>query len=197
MPVASPNSAVRWTSLSLAAFLCLCLSLLLPAIASAQKKVSEQPVARKGVFMGLDPGVAMRFNDFGKPVFARLTLRIGGCINRRIQLGADWRMDIWAGGDRVAQQNTHEIGPVATFFLVRGWFARVYTHIGAIDPFTLTNGSATGYEWSMGRFSGGGILIGGDSNIRFDGHAPDAYSIFASFYLTAYDLGTRRGRNEF
>jgi hypothetical protein len=188
----SPGEGLRWLPLFMA-LIWMCTS----ATTHAQTELSKQPVVRKGVLMGLDPGVAVRFNEDGRPVFARLTLRIGGCFNRRIQLGADWRMDVWAGGDRVARQNRHEVGPVATFFLIRGWFLRAYTHVGTIDPFVMTTGLATGYEWSMGRFGGGGIVLGGDSGVRFDGNAPDGYSIFGSFYLTAYDLGTRRGRNEF
>ena len=158
---------------------------------------SEQPLKRTGVLMGLDPGVVLRFNESGEPIFVRLSLRVGGCFTSRIQLGMDWRMDIWAGGDIVSNQTQHEIGPVATFFLIRGWFVRSYVHIGAIHPFVLTSGVATGYEWSMGRFSGGGIQLGGDADIRVDGHAPDGYALLFGFYLTAYDLATRRGRNEF
>lgn len=163
----------------------------------ASSNPSKQPLVRKGAVMGLDPGIAVRFDDFGVPVFARLTVRVGGCINRRIQLGGDLRMDIWAGGDRVAQQHQYELGPVVTFFLVKGWFFRIFAHVGEITPFVLTSGLATGYEWGMGRFSGAGIMVGGDTDIRFDGHAPEGYSVFFSFYLSAYDLGTRRGRNEF
>lgn len=146
--------------------------------------------------MGLDPGLALRFNEYGTPMYARLNLRLGGCVNQRVQIGADWRMDILVTGAPEAPLTRHEIGPVATFYLHKGWFLRPFAHIGSVKPFILSVGTSIGYEWSMGRFSGVGIAVGGDTDIRFDG-PPDGYSVFFSIYLTAYDLGTRRGRNDF
>ncbi len=154
----------------------------------------EKHVRRKGAFMGLDPGLALRFDETGTPLYARLDLRIGGCLTPRLALGADWRMDLLVTGENAAWPKRHEIGPVLTFFLVKGWFFRTFAHIAGFDPFFCTVGVQSGYEFSMGKFSAVGLVFGGDVDIPFTGEPPTGYSVSAALYLTAYDLGTRRGR---
>ncbi len=153
-------------------------------------------VLRRGVFMGLDPGLSVRVDETGTPVYLRLDLRLGGCITPRIQLGVDWRMDLLAGGGSSAPEKRHTIGPVLTLFLIRGWFVRTYVHLGNINPFYITAGAQTGYEFSAGRFGAIGLALGGDADIPFNGEPPLGYSLSAVFYLTAYDLGSRRGREK-
>lgn len=154
------------------------------------------PVVRKGVFMGLDPGFAMRIEDNRLPVYARLDLRVGGCLTPRVHLGMDWRMDILAGNGAHAVEKRQTIGPVLTVFLLRGWFARPYVHLGGAFPFYASLGLQSGYEFSWGRFAAAGIAVGGDADIPFDGQPPLGYTTFLSVYLSAYDLGTRRGRDD-
>lgn len=188
--IASPVGAAWIVVVAAALFAC--------APATAHDEVREGPgrVRRRGVFMGLDPGLALRLDDFGTPLYARLDLRLGGCFNPRVHLGVDWRMDLLVTGEEGAIQKRHEIGPVLTVFLLKGWFARVFAHIGDFKPFYVTAGVQTGYEFSFGRFSAIGFALGGDADIRFDGEPPPGYSFTAALYLTAYDLGNRRGREE-
>ena len=144
--------------------------------------------------MGLDPGLSVRVDETGTPVYLRLDLRLGGCITPRVQLGADWRMDLLAGGGSGANEKRHTIGPVLTFFMIQGWFIRTYVHLGGINPFYMTAGAQSGYEFSVGRFGAMGLALGGDTDILFNGQPPLGYSFSFLFYLTAYDLGSRRGR---
>jgi len=154
----------------------------------------EQPVRRQGLFMGLDPGVALRVEQAGTPLYARLHLRLGGCITDRFHLGADWRGDQIVTAVDGAVEKRHEVGPVATFFLVRGWFARVFVHVAGIDPWMFTAGGQSGYEFSLDRFGAIGFALGGDTDVPVDGQPPVAYALSFSVYLTAYDLASRRGR---
>ncbi len=173
------------------------LSLCATGVLMADDQDSYQTrVKRRGAFMGLDPGLSLRVDETGTPLYARLDLRLGGCFNSRVQLGADWRMELLVTGEDRAFQKRHEVGPVLTVFLIEGWFARVYAHVGAFKPFLVTGGAQTGYEFSMGKFSAIGFALGGDVDVRFDGEPPPGYSFSLVLYLTAYDLGTRRGRNK-
>jgi hypothetical protein len=172
-----------------------CAALLLP-IGAAGDPDRRPAVGRRGAFMGLDPGLALRVEDGVTPLYARLDLRVGGCLDPRFQLGLDWRMDLLVTVEEGAMQKRHELGPVATVFLVRGWFARIFAHVGGFDPFLTTVGGQTGYEFSAGRFSAVGFALCGDADIRYDGEPPPGYSFSLALYLTAYDLGTRRGREE-
>jgi hypothetical protein len=146
--------------------------------------------------MGMDPGLSLRIDETGTPLYARLDLRMGSCLTRRLHLGADWRMDtLVAGGDRPFQKR-HELGPVLTYFLLEGWFFRTFIHIGGLEPFFITAGIQSGYEFSAGKFAGIGLALGGDLDIPFDGQPPQGYSISAIIYLTAYDLMNRRNRDK-
>ncbi len=151
-------------------------------------------VRRRGAFMGMDPGLAFRFDETGTPLYARLDIRIGGCFSPRVQLGADLRMDLLVSGEDGAWDKRQELGPVLAIFLLKGWFVRMFVHIAAFDPFAITAGGQTGYEFSIGKFSAIGLAVGGDVDTTFDGASPYGYSIAAVLYLSAYDLGTRRGR---
>ena len=145
--------------------------------------------------MGLDPGLAMRFDETGGPIYARLDLRLGGCFNPRVQLGMDWRMDILAANGEHAVEKRQTIGPVLIVFLLRGWFARPYLHLGGLSPVYTSIGLQTGYELSFSRFGAFGMALGGDADVPFNGRPPLGYTAFALLYLTAYDLRTRRGRD--
>lgn len=154
----------------------------------------EQPVRRQGMFMGLDPGLSLRMEQAASPLYARLHLRLGGCLTDRFHLGADWRMDQIVTEMSGVPEKRHEIGPVATFFMIEGWFARVFVHLAGIEPWLLTAGGQTGYEFSFNRFGAIGFALGADTDLPVDGQPPIAYSFSLSIYLTAYDLGSRRGR---
>jgi hypothetical protein len=150
---------------------------------------------REGVTMGLDPGLALRFDASGAPLYARLDLRIAGCLTRWLQIGGDLRADVLATITRGADQRRYEIGPVAGFFIARGWFARFFVHLAGVDPVSITAGGQTGYELSWDRFSAIGIALGADADVPVDGSPLLAYSFSASFYFSAYALGTRSGRD--
>jgi hypothetical protein len=155
----------------------------------------RDPTVRRGVLMGLDPALALRMDDSGLPVYARLDLRIGGCIRPWLQLGGDVRADLLATMTRGAAQKRYEIGPVATFFLARGLFARLFVHLAGIEPVTITAGAQTGYEFDTGHFTAVGFSLGADAEIPFDGEPPLAWAFAAGFYFTAYDLAQRSGRD--
>jgi hypothetical protein len=152
-------------------------------------------VVREGLAMGLDPGLALRFDASGTPLYARLDLRIAGCLTRWLQMGGDVRGDILTTITPSAAQKRFEIGPVATFFIARGWFARFFVHFAGIDPIAFTAGGQTGYEFSWNEFSAVGVALGGDADIPVDGEPLQGYSFSASLYFSAYDLGTRAGRD--
>lgn len=182
----------RLVSVAVAAIL-----LALPVLSLAGGEADETPrVRRRGGFMGLDPGLVLRLEEGGTPLYARLDVRGGGCFNPRVHLGVDWRMDLLVTGQDEVMQKRHEIGPVLTVFMLEGWFARLFAHIGGIGPFYTTLGLQTGYEFSTGKFAAVGITLGSGADVRFDGEAPLGYSFTAALYLTAYDLGNRRGREE-
>jgi hypothetical protein len=164
------------------------------AVGAALADDSPRPVRRQGVFMGLDPGLALRLEGDLTPLYARLDLRIGGCVTPWFHLGADWRGDLAVTQVPRTPETRHEIGPVASFFLVEGWFARVFVHLAGVEPVSITAGGQTGYEFSMGRFSAIGFFLGADVDLPVNGQPPIAYSFSAGLYLTAYDLGSRRGR---
>lgn len=176
-------------------------SLVAIAIAAASPAAAEPlssprgPTIREGVTMGLDPGLALRFDASGAPLYARLDLRIGGCLTRWFQLGGDVRADLLATITRGAAQKRYEIGPVATFFVARGWFARFFVHLAGIDPVSLTGGGQTGYEFSWDKFSAIGLAVGGDADVPLNGDPLLGYSFSASLYFSAYNLGTRSGRD--
>jgi len=152
-------------------------------------------VIREGVTMGLDPGLALRVDASGMPIYARLDLRIAGCLTRWLQLGGDLRGDVLATITRGADQRRYEIGPVAAFFIAGGWFARLFVHFAGVEPVSFTAGGQTGYEFSWDRFTALGFAIGGDADVPVDGSPLLAYSFSLSFYLSAYALGTRSGRD--
>ncbi|NLN63249.1 MAG: hypothetical protein GX146_10270 [Myxococcales bacterium] len=154
------------------------------------------PLRREGLVMGLDPGLVLRHVDDEWKLFARLNLRFAGCIGPRVQMGVDWRMEIFTAGQGSNVPNRHEIGPVLTVFAHKGWFFRFYSHVGALHPFRVTVGAGTGYEWSLGRFTGMGVAVGGDVDILFTGAPPPAQAVFVVWHLSAYDLKTRRGRED-
>ena len=162
--------------------------------AAADYSRLEQPVRRQGMFMGMDPGVALRVEPLGQPVYARLDIRLGGCITDRFHLGVDWRGDQIVNQVDGVPEKRHEIGPVATFFMIEGWFARIFVHLAGIEPVVFTGGGQTGYEWSFNRYGAIGFALGADTDVPVDGQPPIAYSFSLSVYLTAYDLGSRRGR---
>ena len=152
-------------------------------------------VIRRGVFMGLDPGLALRFGGAQRPIYTRLALRLGGCLTPKLLLGVDWRIDIFTGNAKRAVQRRHTIGPVLTAFLFQGIFLRPYIHLGGISPIYTSIGLQTGYEFSFGRLGALGVAVGGDADIPFNGQPPLGYTVFALFYLTAYDLRNRRNRD--
>jgi hypothetical protein len=149
-------------------------------------------VLRRGILMGLDPGISQRLDETGMPLYARLDLRVGGCITPRLQLGMDWRMDLLLGGGDNPIERRHQIGPVLTFFIYRGWFTRAFGHLGGYNPWFATAGAQTGYEFPTGRFTAIGFALGADADIPLDGNVPTGYAFSALLYLTAYELGTRR-----
>lgn len=151
-------------------------------------------VIRRGVYMGMDPGLVGRFEPDGMPVYFRLNLRIGGCISSRLLLGADWRMDLLAGGGQNPPEKRHTIGPVLSLFLVQGWFVRGSLHVGGIQPFLFNLGAQTGYEFSFGRYGAVGFAFGSSVDIPVDGELPRNVAVSGLLFLSAYDLGTRRGR---
>ena len=152
-------------------------------------------VIREGVTMGLDPGLAVRFDASGAPLYARLDLRIAGCLTRWLQLGGDVRGDILSTITPGAAQKRYEIGPVAAFFIARGWFVRAFVHFAGIDPVSFTAGGQTGYEFSWDKFSAAGVALGGDVDFPVDGSPLLATSFSLSIYLSAYNLGQRSGRD--
>jgi len=152
-------------------------------------------VRRRGAVMGLDPGLALRMEESLLPLYARMDLRIGGCIRPWFQLGGDIRGDLLVTMTRGASKRRYEIGPVATFFLLRGWFARAFVHFAGVEPVSITAGGQTGYEFSTGKFTSVGFYAGADAQIPFDGRPPLAYDFSAGFYFSAYDLAQRRGRD--
>jgi hypothetical protein len=174
----------------------LALSLAACAAAADDDPRRAGPVRRQGVFLGMDPGLALRFDESGVPIYARLDLRVGGCLTPRVHLGADWRGDLLVGGVAGAPPSRHEIGPVIAFFLVEGWFVRAFAHVARVGPFTAVAGGQTGYEWTLDRFSAVGFAAGGDAELAAEGQPLAAWSVSAGFYLSAYDLGTRSGRDE-
>ena len=166
------------------------------ALAAAASSAERGAVVREGVAMGLDPGLAVRFDDAGAPVYARLDLRIAGCLTRWLQLGGDVRADLLATITRGADQRRFEIGPVAALFVARGWFVRLFVHLAALDPVSFTAGGQTGYEFSWDRFTGIGFALGGDADVPVDGSPLVAWSFSVSLFLSAYDLARRAGRDE-
>jgi hypothetical protein len=146
------------------------------------------------MFMGLDPGLSLRMEQEASPLYARLHLRLGGCITDAFHLGVDWRMDHIMTQMEGVPEKRHEVGPVATFFMIRGWFARTFVHLAGIEPWLLTAGGQTGYEFSFNRYGAIGFALGADTDVPVDGQPPIAYSFSLAIYLTAYDLGSRRGR---
>jgi hypothetical protein len=150
---------------------------------------------RHGVVMGLDPGLALRMEESGLPLYARMDLRIGGCIRPWFQLGGDIRGDLLVTMTRGASQRRYEIGPVATFYLFSGWFTRLFVHFAGTDPVSITAGGQTGYEFSTGKYTAVGFYMGADAQIPFDGRPPIAYDFSAGFYFSAYDLAQRKGRD--
>ena len=165
------------------------------AAAGGDLEAHRGAVIREGVTMGLDPGLALRFDASGVPLYARLDLRIAGCLTRWLQLGGDLRADILSTITRGAAQRRYEIGPVAAFFIARGWFARVFVHLAGVDPVSFTAGGQTGYEFSWDRFTALGFALGGDADVPVDGSPLLAYSVSLSIYLSAYNLGQRSGRD--
>jgi hypothetical protein len=184
------------SSRALAVALGLALSLAAFAAAADDDPRRAGPVRRQGVFLGMDPGLSLRFDESGVPIYARLDFRVGGCLSPRVHLGADWRADLLVGGVAGAPPSRHEIGPVIAFFLVEGWFVRAFAHVARVNPFTAVLGGQSGYEWTMDRFTAIGFALGGDAEFATEGHPLAAWSISAGFYLSAYDLGTRSGRDE-
>jgi hypothetical protein len=174
-----------------------CAALVLLSAHVGAREKERKPLRRQGAVMGLDPGLVLRSESDELKVFARLNLRLAGCITPKVQMGADWRMEIFVGGEGGVVPNRHEIGPVLTVFALKGWFFRFYSHLGAFEPFRVTVGAGTGYEWELGRFSGMGLSVGGDVDVLFNGDPPPAQAFFVTWYLSAYDLGARRGRNDF
>lgn len=171
------------------------LALALALAAPAALADAREEVIREGVTMGLDPGLALRVDATGSPLYARLDLRIAGCLTRWLQLGGDVRADILTTITRGAFQRRYEVGPVATFFVVRGWFVRTFVHLAEFHPVTITAGGQTGYEFSWDRFTAIGFALGADADIPLDGSPIPATSFSLSIYLSAYDLATRSGRD--
>jgi len=167
-----------------------------PAAAAGEPLTLQRgEVIREGLTMGLDPGLALRFDASGAPLYARLDLRIAGCLTRWLQIGGDVRGDILTTITRDAVQKRYEIGPVAAFFIARGWFARFFVHFAGIDPVSFTAGGQTGYEFSWDKFSAAGVALGGDADIPVNGEPLLGYSFSASLFFSAYALGTRSGRD--
>ena len=181
-----------WTRLTPLAAAALALSLW---GAAARADEPRDPTARRGVLMGLDPGLALRMDDTGLPVYARLDLRIGGCVRPWLQIGGAVRADLLVTITRGAEQRRYEIGPVATFFLARGLFARLFVHLAGFEPVSIAAGAQAGYELDAGRFTAIGLYAGAGAQIPFDGEPPLAYDFSAGFYFTAYDLAQRSGRD--
>jgi hypothetical protein len=179
-----------------ASFVAIAIAAASPARASGDDLSTRSgPVIREGATMGLDPGLALRFDASGMPLYARLDLRIAGCLTRWLQLGGDVRADILSTITRGAAQRRYEIGPVAAFFVARGWFTRLFVHFAGVDPVSFTAGGQTGYEFSWDRFTALGVALGGDADVPVDGRPLLAYSFSISVYLSAYALGTRSGRD--
>lgn len=170
--------------------------LVLPALARAQESVElQRQVVRRGAVIGLDPGLVVRVDETGTPIYLRLDLRIAACLTPWLQLGGDLRGDIISTITPGAAPKRHEIGPVAAFFLVRGLFTRIFVHVADFDPVTFIAGGQLGYEFSMDRFSAMGVALGADTDVPVNGSPFPAYSFNLSLYFSAYDLGMRRGRD--
>ena len=161
-----------------------------------QDDPAEKPddARRRGMYIGLDPGAAIRFDDGEFPVYARLQFRVGGCFSPRLHLGVDWRTDIFTANAEHVVNSRHSVGPVLTAFLIKGWFVRPNVHVGGFRPVYALVGAQTGYEFPWGKLGAVGFALGGDADIQFDG-PPLGYTVSAVLYLTAYDLRNRRDRD--
>lgn len=160
--------------------------------APAETDVDE--VNKRGVYIGLDPGTAVRFDDGEIPIYARLEFRVGGCFSPRLHLGMDWRTDIFTANAEDAAHSRHSIGPVLTAFLIKGWFLRPYIHVGGFRSVSALIGAQTGYEFGWGKLGAIGFAVSGDTDIPFSG-PPLGYTTSVVMYFTAYDIQSRRDRD--
>ncbi len=163
-------------------------------------KVGYKVSRRKGAMIGLDPGFSLLLRDGQTPLNVRIHLRIGYCVTDWFQVSADLRYDILVTLKHAANFQTTDgrLGPALNFFLVKGWFLRPSALINLGEPISASVGTQTGYEFMHDKFTAMGFALGADYEFPVEKPVNEQTPmwIFAiTFYLTAYDLGTRFGRD--
>jgi len=180
------------------------LATLLAASGVSAREDSDVKVRRKGLAMGLDPGIGVRIwtgegGQHQTPLYARFQLRVGGCPARWVMLSADMVTDMLVSnmGERQFPPGQRRFGMAAAFFVHEGLFLHPQVLINPDEYTMLLTGLQVGYEFSIGKRTAVGLAAYGEYEFPIEPGAGDidGWITGLNIYLSAYDLLTRP-RNE-